>query len=226
MSAVRFEQGQPVRRDQPVILVAVRYEPADSVAAVRRDVRWLAEAGWRGIWLSEAAGSLAEAASETARRAGLAVVLEPGVGEPASHQLAATAGDVAVADPLAAFERCFAGQRVIVGEALAVYGLHRYLALADEPGRWSPQPAPAGWVGRGHGAESGWFSAAGDGLELVLPAGFHGAVHLVDPIFGDILGLLTPPPGDSLELRVLGEPLAIYCGPNRYVFNDYRTRPE
>ncbi len=109
MSAVRFEQGQPVRRDQPVILVAVRYEPADSVAAVRRDVRWLAEAGWRGIWLSEAAGSLAEAASETARRAGLAVVLEPGVGEPASHQLAATAGDVAVADPLAAFERCSRG---------------------------------------------------------------------------------------------------------------------
>lgn len=226
MKPVRAEAGEPRRGGQPVVVAALRYEPQGSLATVRTEVRWLAETGWLGIWLADATGELADLAAETARRAGLAVIVEPGLWEPAEHLLALPEAEVAVDEPVAAFERCFAGARVIVGDESAVDGLRQYLALADAPAAWLPLPAPDGWVARGCETEAGWFTATGADLQIDLPDGCRGAVHLVDPELGIILGLVTPRPNEPVEFRGEGDPIAIYCGPNRYEPDDYVTRPD
>jgi hypothetical protein len=38
--------------------------------------------------------------------------------------------------------------------------------------------------------------------------------------------VVTPTPGEPLVIRALEDPLAIYCGPNRYAFDAYVTSPE
>jgi len=226
MSPVRFEAGAPVQHGRPIILVALRFEPSGSEGAVKNAVRDLAEAGWFGIWLADATGKLAETAAETARRAGLAVVAEPGDWPPAPHLLTAPTAAVAVDEASDAFAACFAGRRVIVGDEWVVDGLRRYLNLCDDPASWAATDAPEGWLALAGEGECGWFSGEGDEFRIELPPDSAGAMHLVDPESGDILGLVTPTPGEPFLIRADGEPLALYYGPNRYELDGYVTRPE
>lgn len=208
--ALTFVDGVAVVGGRPRVLVAVPWEPVERTARARAQARELAAAGYGGIWVTSAD----ELAVDAARRAGLAV-LAAGVALPALPHVLVDGRVAHVGSVDAAWQALLGGERLLVGDESAVYGVARFLALTDDAAHWEPRPAAGGWLLAGGPGELAGYSPTGGPLALAVPRGEHPALHWIEPESGLALGLVTPQSGETHTLRT-DEPLACYLGPNRW----------
>lgn len=200
--AVSLIDGLPYRDGRPVVLLAPAWRAPEQAGRAREAARELHEQGWLAVTLLDDT----PIAREAARRAGLAVV-----------------ETTTCADAGAAWAAMMLGELLLGGDQAALGGLQQALLLADEAGRWEPVALPAPWLARGNAHELLAYGPRGGAVEL--PAR-PGAVHLLDPDTGDLLGIIAAEPGEPVSLQLTARPVAVYLGANRYRRDDWITRPE
>lgn len=200
--AVTTIDGIPHRDGRPMVLLAPAWRAPEQAGRAREAARELRAEGWQAVTLLDDTS----VARDAARRAGLAVVEAP-----------------AFADATAAWTALLQGALLLGGDETALAGLRHALRLAGEPAAWSSIDLPAPWLARGNPAELLAFGPRGGSVDLPSRPG---AVHLLDPETGDLLGILAAEPGDEVSLRLDPRPIAVYLGPNRYQPDEWITRPD